>query len=186
MSTKINSEATEGQSSPSVWQNILDQEEVIRWQGRPDPTVIWNWSHYVTLVFGLALSGFALIWMILAAQEGGWFWMFGLIFFVFGISIMIGPPYWRPYLRSKSWYVLTNKRALIATDMPILGRKINSYPITPQTPLELDKKYGSSVYFATRTERSTRGSYKVKIGFELLDDAPQVYNLMSEIQKETA
>ncbi len=185
MSLKIKSGATGGQSNPSVWQDILDQGEVIRWQGHPDPTVIWNWFHYATLVLGLVLSGFALIWMTIAAQEGGWLWMFGLIFLVFGISIMIGPPYWRPYLRSKSWYALTNKRALIATDMPILGRKLKSYPITPETPLELDKKYGSSVYFATKTERNSRGSYKVKIGFELLDDAPQVYDLMCEVQKET-
>ena len=186
MSANTEPGATSEQSNPSIWQNVLDQGEVVRWQGRPDARVIWNWSHYVTLAIGLALSGFALIWMISTAQSDGWFWMFGLIFFSFGISIMIGPPYWRPYLRSKSWYALTNKRALIATDMPIQGRKIQSYPINLQTPLELDKKYGSSVYFATKMERNTRGSYKIKIGFELLDDAPQVYDLIHTIQKETA
>ena len=171
-------------STPTDWGDILDQDEVIRWQGRPDPTVAWMWPHYISLALGLAVCVFALLWMLAATQDGGWFWTFGLLFLCIGIGIAFAPPHWRPYIRRKSWYTLTNKRALIATDLPILGRKVKSYPITPQAPLELEPRYKSGVYFATRAQRSRNGPYKIKIGFERIEDADYVLNLMREIQKE--
>ncbi|NOR63942.1 MAG: hypothetical protein GQ535_15835 [Rhodobacteraceae bacterium] len=172
-------------TNPTGMEDLLDEGEVIRWQGRPDSTNVWFTMQYVSLVLGLAVSAFAVIWMMQAAKESGWGWAFGLIFLCFGIFITLALPYGSPYFRSKKRYALTNWRALIITDLPILGRKIKSYPITPQSPLEIDTRYKSSVYFATKAARSARGAYKIKIGFELIDDAEQVLALLQEIQKET-
>ena len=173
-------------NTPSGWEGILDKDEVIRWQGRPDGAVVWQVSNFATLLFGAAFSGFALFWMIMAAQAGGGFWMFGLIHFFVGIGIGIGPVFWSTLKRRKSWYTLTNKRALIATDMPTKGRVLKSYPITKDTMIELVSGDPASLHFATVQRRSKNGTYKAKIGFERIADAQQVYTLMRDIQKEAA
>lgn len=171
-------------SIQSGWEENLEQGEEIRWQGRPDSTVKWWWHHYAGLAIGFALSFFALIWMIAATGQGGWFWTYGLLFFFTGVCVMFVPPYWPPYLHSKTWYTLTNKRALIATDLPILGRRVNFFPITPQSPVELGPKNSPSVFFASRTRQSRHGKYEQSIGFCVIEDAEHVYALMRDIQKE--
>ncbi len=68
--------------------------------------------------------------------------------------------------------------------MPLKGRKVQAYPINTEAPLLLEPRYGTSVYFATVMRRSTNGAYKMKIGFERIENAEQVYTLMCDIQKE--
>lgn len=171
-------------SVSSDWEGILDEGEDIRWQGRPDGAVVWKVSNFASLLFGAVFSGFALFWMIMAAQAGGGFWMFGLIHFFVGIGVAIGPVFWNTLRRRKSWYTLTNKRALIATDMPTKGRVLKSYPITKDTMFEFISGDPASISFATDQRRRKNGTYKVKIGFERIEDAKQVYALMRDIQKE--
>lgn len=173
-------------NAPSGWEGILDDDEVIRWQGRPDGALVWKISYFVSGLFGLAFSGFALFWMIMAAQAGGGFWMFGLIHFSVGIGVGIGPPFWSAHKRRNSWYTLTDKRALIATNLPLRGRKLKSYPITKDTMIEFGDGSPASVYFATYQRRTKNGSTTVKIGFERIEGAKQVYALMRGIQKEAA
>ncbi len=173
-------------SSPSGWEGILDEGEVIRWQGRPDGAVVWKVSNVGTLLFGAMFSGFALFWMILAAQAGGGFWMFGLIHFFVGIGIAVGPVFWNTLRRRRSWYTLTNKRAIVATDMPTKGRVLRSYPITKDTVLGVNTDEPASITFASEQRRRKGGNYKVKIGFERIEDAKQVFALLREIQKEGA
>jgi len=173
-------------SNRSGWESILDEDEVIRWQGRPDGAVVWKVSNIGGLLFGAAFAGFALFWMIMAAQAGGGFWMFGLLHFSVGIGIAIGPVFWSALRRRKSWYTLTNKRAIIATDMPTKGRVLRTYPITKDTMLEIVSGDPASITFASDQRHRKNGSYKVKIGFERINDAKQVYALMRDIQKEAA
>lgn len=170
--------------NPSDWRDILDPDEVILWQGRPDSTFVWHIFHYICLLLGLFVSCFAVIWMLLMIQQGGWTWMLGLVFLVMGLFIMFGMPYGGPYISNRTWYTLTNNRALIATDLPILGRRLRSYPITAETPLVLEERRKTSVFFATRKRRSSEGrSYTTGVGFDRIDDAPHVFELMREIQK---
>ena len=173
-------------SIPSGWEGILDSDEEIQWQGRPDGAVVWKASYLFTGLFGLAFAGFALFWMIMAAQSGGGFWMFGLIHFFVGLGIGATPPFWNAYRRRKSWYTLTNRRAIIATDLPLQGRKLKSYPITKDTMLELNSGTPASIIFATERRRSKNGTYNVKIGFERIKDGQQVYTILRDIQKEAA
>lgn len=173
-------------TTSSDWKDVLNQEEGILWQGRPDSTFVWYAIHYLCLLLGLAVSGFAVIWMILAAQNGGWGWAFGLLILSMGILTMFGMPYGGPYLSRNTSYMLTNTRALIALDLPILGRRIKSYPITPEAPLRLDERKKTSVFFATKKMRGREGAYLVAVGFRRIDDAEHVFELMREIQKNAS
>ncbi|WP_456386316.1 aspartate carbamoyltransferase catalytic subunit [Profundibacter sp.] len=173
-------------SVPSGWEGILDEGEDIRWQGRPNGAVVWKLSSIPAVLFGLAFSGFALFWMVMAASAGGGMWMFGLIHFTAGIGIGIGPVFWSAHRRRNTWYTLTGKRAIIATDLPMRGRKLKSYPITKDTMPGIGTDDPASITFATERRRGKNGSYEVKIGFERIADAQQVYGMIRDIQKEAA
>lgn len=171
---------------PSVqdeWQGILDQDEHILWQGRPDPTLVFTFANIGALVFGLIFAGFALFWMIMAASAPGFFWMFGLIHFSVGIGMACGSVLWGPWRRRHTWYTLTTKRAFIATDIPLKGRRLKSYPITPQMPLDLRKGTFSTLNFAHEMKRTKNGSRKVPVGFERIPDGAEVLVLMRDVQK---
>ncbi len=171
-------------TQPAGWQGILDDGEAILWQGRPNTDLIWRPANWVTMIFGLAFAGFALFWMIMAAQAGGLFWAFGLIHFSVGLGIAFGPPFWNAWRRRHTWYTLTDRRAFIATDMPLRGRRLRSYPITEDTVLAYDAGDPASIHFAHEYKRSKNGSTRVEIGFERIADGADVYARFRQIQKD--
>ena len=164
------------------WDGILDADERILWQGRPDGTVSLRPGNLALLAFGLFFAGFALIWMILASQGGGGFWMFGLIHFSVGIGIIWAALFWAAYRRRRSWYTLTDRRAFIASNLPLVGKRLKSWPITAASTLELDDSTPGSVNFAMERRRGKNGHYMATIGFERIPEAKQVYRLMRDIQ----
>ncbi len=168
------------------WDGILDKGEKILWQGRPDARVTFKVSNFVGFLFGTAFAGFALFWMIMASQAGGFFWMFGLLHFFVGLSVAYGAMFWSAWRRRHTWYTLTDKRAFIATDIPFRGRSLKSYPITASTVLDYDGSSPASIMFNHEMRRSKNGSYRVDVGFERIDDGQDVYRMMRDIQEGQA
>lgn len=164
------------------WDGILGDDETILWQGRPDGAVTLRLQNLALLVFGLFFAGFALVWMVLAAAAGGGFWMFGLIHFAVGIGIATGALFWGAFRRRRTWYTLTDRRAFIATDLPLLGRRLKSWPIDADTMLDLEDADLATVNFARETRRGKNGHYQVAVGFERIADGKAVYRLMRDIQ----
>lgn len=173
-------------NAPAGWEHILEDGEIIRWQGRPDGAVVWKLAKISSLMFGGVFAGFALFWMIMAAQAGGEIWMFGLIHFFVGIGVGIGPVFWSTLRRRRSWYTLTDKRAIVATDMPTRGRVLRSHEITKDTVLKIDETDPASISISTGRRHRKNGRRKARISFERIADAEQVYDLLRDIQKEAA
>ncbi len=166
------------------WESILDDDETILWQGRPSAAVRFKVGNIIGMLGGLGFAGFALFWMIMASRSGGGFWMFGLIHFTVGLSIAFGAIFWNAFRRRFTWYTLTNKRAIIATDIPVKGRALKSYPIRHNTVLEYEPGRNSSIIFSEEVKRGSKGRrYTVKIGFEEISDGDKVYRLMRDIQR---
>ena len=165
------------------WEGILDTDEEIVWQGRPDGKVVLRIGNILTFIFGLFFAGFALVWMLLAATAGGLFWAFGLIHFSVGIGLAFGALFYSAWLRRRTWYTLTNRRAFIAPDRPILGKRLKSYPITDDTVLEFDDARPGTIYFAEEIRRTNNGTSRKSIGFERIADARDVYKLIREQQR---
>ncbi|WP_343231114.1 aspartate carbamoyltransferase catalytic subunit [Thalassovita aquimarina] len=145
--------------------------------------MVFKPANVMTFLFGLAFAGFALFWMIMASMAGGFFWMFGLIHFSVGIGISIGGLFWSAYRRRHSWYTLTNRRAFIATDLPLKGRSLHSYPITADTVLDLEEGALSTLHFAATLRRTKNGQRRVRLGFERIADGRAVYRMMRDIQR---
>ncbi len=165
------------------WQSILDDDEEILWQGQPDPKVRLGVKNIIGMVFGLMFSAFALVWMVLAAQAGGFFWMFGLLHFSVGLLIAFVALFWETFLRRRVWYTLTNQRAFVASDLPVLGRRLKSYPIDEDTVLEFVDEEPASIYFAQEQRRGKRSTYTVKVGFQKIPDGRKLFRMFRDVQR---
>lgn len=168
----------------SEWSGILFPEEKILWQGQPFSGVKLRGYDFYAVIFGSFFTCFALFWMTQAARAGGYFWMFGLIHFCVGLSITLAPFLYQPFLRRRTHYTLTNERAFVATNLPMVGRKLSSYPINKSTPISFEDGDFATINFATRQKWGQRGNVAVPTGFELISGGRGVYSLFRQIQSE--
>ncbi len=166
------------------WQGLLDNDETILWQGRPDGSFVFKPSMLFTTIFGIFFSGFTLFWMIGASQAGSIFWMFGLLHFGAGLAIIFGGLFKTSFVKRRTWYTLTDKRAFIAKKLPLAGRSIRSYPITSRTVTEYHDGRFSSIFFANEERNGKNGAHNVPIGFERIADGKSVLQLIRGIQKD--
>jgi hypothetical protein len=171
---------------PEGWENTLAEGETILWQGRPVPGIGFSPAQAFTTLFGLVFTGFAVFWMVQAARVGGLMWTFGLIHFTAGLGVLLGPIFLPAYMRKKTWYTLTNQKAYIA-DIPILaGKRLRSYPITKDTPIEIKTGTYTTINFASALRHGKNNRVNtVPIGFERLTDGDIVRELIHTIQKDT-
>lgn len=198
-----------GAGDTGGWAAFLDEGERILWQGRPDPAFAIGAGNIAGATFGLFFAGCALLWMRVLAGSGSGLWAFGLLHFTVGLCIVAGALLWPTWRRRHSWYSLSDARAFIATDMPVLGRKLRAYQIEPDSRLTLVEGTPGTVWFHDQsgeirggTGRMTQlhGSpgihittgrgrrkrrYVTRVGFERIHDAPAVFALMRQIQEGT-
>ncbi|MEJ6396867.1 aspartate carbamoyltransferase catalytic subunit [Yoonia sp. 208BN28-4] len=171
--------------TPAGWDGILAPDEKIIWQGVPTARMTLRGQRIPTMAFGLFFSGFALVWMVLASQAGGSFWMFGLLHFAVGLGVAFGPLIMTYIMSGRTWYTLTNQRAYIATRSLLGAKELQSYPITPDTQLGMTGDTFKTVTFGEMTKRGSKGrSYQLKIGFRDLEDGDEVYQLMRDVQRK--
>ena len=184
---------------PQGWEDILDPGERILWQGRPEPGLLPVRLPPGQMVMGAIFTGFSLFWMSAAGwivgggDSGGgiggpfrFFPLFGLPFLLIGLYSLFGFIFWRAHVRRHTWYTLTDRRAFIATDLPLRGRRLASYPITGGSVLSLDQGPPDTVIFAQEMRRTRRGLREERIGFERIPDGANVYRLMRDIQRKAA
>lgn len=171
---------------PPNWQDILQKGERILWQGRPSARIHLRLPDLPMMLFGLAFAGFALFWMRMAGMGGGSFWMFGLIHFAVGLLVFTLPLVWRPLLRARTFYTLTDRRAFIARDLPMAGRNLDIYPINLMSELTLKPGNPGTIWFAPRSRGWGGFDLNRRIGFEFIPDAEQVFGQITRRQKEQA
>ena len=168
------------------WDGLLDPDERIIWQGAPVVRVRMEWDNPMHPFFFLFFTGFSLFWMFMAAQGGGFFWAFGLLFFAVGIYNLVLIHFWRAYQRRNTHYTLTNKRAFIATQGDFRGKRLESYPLNEDTPVSFVDGALSSIHFATRLVTTNKTPREKPIGFEDLRDGREVYALIRKVQERAA
>ncbi|WP_371169450.1 aspartate carbamoyltransferase catalytic subunit [Aliiroseovarius sp. 2305UL8-7] len=172
------------QRHSSAWAGILEPGESIIWQGHPRREFVLADIKLSALVFGFVFVGFSTAWMIVASREGGFIWMFGLIFTGLGLRLIYRNALEPTVRRYKTHYTLTNRRAFIATNMPFERRKLASYPIDDMTTFTLGLEASPSVYFDTERQRSGVTDIRTESqeGFMFIDDGERVYQMIRDIQ----
>ncbi len=188
--------------APPGWEGILEPGERILWQGAPDPRPRLTPGNLITALFGLVFAGFAVFWMLAALGAGaGWGALFGLPHLAIGAGLAWWAVWGRVFRLRRSFYTLTDRRAFIATRWPLLGRRLEIWPIEPGAPITYvppeDGRPGS-VFFATRTvvrshhDPDERGPWlrrsieRRPVGFEDIPDAEKVLGLIRRIQEGAA
>ena len=104
---------------------ILAPGERILWQGAPQATFKWTSQNTWGAILG---AGFALPLFIAAEPHPLLAW----IVLPLAAAFAIFPFLWQAFVRRHSFYTLTTRKGYFGTDMPILGRKLKSHPITGQ------------------------------------------------------
>lgn len=178
-------------SPPAGWDGILDPAEEIVWQGRPVGGIHLAAIEPMSIIMGIFFTGFAVFWMVQAAWITGhdgfpgiarFFPLFGIPFVLVGLRMLGGDALWQAFVRRHTWYTLTNRRAFIATNVPIRGRTLKSWDITPETEIEFDGRDPGTLIFAYENRRS-RGKSRKPAGFIRIPDARSVLARMHEIRK---
>ena len=175
--------------TPAGWHGILDSGEQILWQGEPERGVRANIADFRRVLPGLAMVAFALFWTTMAMRANFFFGLFGVFFIFVGLRTALEPILWPAFVRARSFYTLTDRRAIIATTLPLQGRRLVSYPMDAQTVIEYVGTTAPSVLFGVPLNTtskvfgwSVQGTPK-RAGFEFIKDADQVIAMMRQIQR---
>ena len=171
------SDATTAPEVPPGWQGILEPDERVLWQGRPAGGLRLNALLGANALQGVLIVAFALFWMWKAAQFEVILSLVGVIMLALGLRQILEPVLWPAFRLSRSFYTLTDRRAIIGTDMPLRGRHLFSFPIEAETAFEYVPTEPPSILFGTRPTHRRR-----REGFEYIADADQVIALMRQIR----
>jgi hypothetical protein len=101
---------------------LLDPGEKLLWSGKPNPLRYALGKSITAAIFGAFFLSISLLWIYIAAMAGSkssnpsnaYFWLLGIPFLAVGAA-MIFSPVWEFYCAIRTTYLVTNKRAIIAT-----------------------------------------------------------------------
>ena len=111
---------------------ILPGEHIL-WRGRPEKGKYFSGQDFIMIPFSIFWLGFSLFWEVAAIQSGIPFMMlWGLPFVGIGIYLLFGRYLHAACLRSKTFYVVTNKKLIIKN-----GNRITTYQTQDLPPMTL-------------------------------------------------
>ena len=171
----------------SGWEGILEPGERILWQGRPDTRLVFPperkggfWAG-----IGLAVIGLLQLSVLRQADLEITLWPYALIPVGLGAAIVAVQPFWTRMRRRRTWYTLTDRRAFIATAMPLRGKRLQFWPVNGDAPLILTEGDPASVWFAEERKKRDNGRvHVIPIGFERIVDAKEVAEQMRALRQD--
>lgn len=162
----------------------LGDGERILWEGAPSSEVLDRSHERPQYAFaGLFVIGSFFVGSIIP--------LFALIGLAFGFYLIGGWRVWDAFVRARTWYTLTNRRACVGKDFGI-SIPVRSYPISKWSALEkLPEDSVLTVVFQVNTFQSInrfptcylRGKMDHRIGFELITDGEEVFELMTKLKR---
>jgi len=174
-----------------TWEHFLEDGERVLWHGRPNAVKLFSPTATKNFVVGIPLVAFGAVMVNVTWPQHGNFqgmwpvWIIAALLIGAGLGYSLTAPYRDRAHRMRTWYTLTNKRAVIATD--IKRREFTSYPITPNNDIRLPL-FGpkTTVWFAQHIDPADDHEDTddiTLIGFELIKEAPYVAKLLEDIKR---
>ncbi len=161
------------------WSATLAPGERLLWQSRPAPVLRLNRRAVLRLLL-------ALFFVV-----NGWLWLrFGMwlgFAFLAAALWLVAEVTIAPLIRHRvTAYGLTNHRALILTQWPVLGARVRAWPISADTIVTADESlplghvsFGFTPLFLARARMRA-------VGFDHIADAAAVHALIRRIQRGQA
>ncbi len=188
----------------ALFQPDLLQGESIQWSGQPDPSINLSKGDVFLIPFSLFFLGFSVFWLegVVSATSanpekmGGaiiFFYLVGSVFAIFGFYLAFGRFIYKKWKKSKTYYALTNKRALILT--LTFGRKLDGAFLDRLVAINKSVRSGGSgtLYFGNPSWMTTAygnsgmdfftGFYSGDVpSFYDIHDADSVYDLANRLR----
>lgn len=166
------------------WDGLLDPGEHIIWQGQPSGKVRLEFESVFSVIFMAIWSGIPIGMIIFVPSSI--FLIVPPFFAAIGVYFFVGQHFWAAFQRRRTFYTLTDKRAFIARGS-FGKRTLDSFPITPDTPLQLDEGRARAVWFGSGPKQAMFSNKREHpVGFELLDDPRAIYQLLRNAQRGAA
>jgi hypothetical protein len=179
-------------SANAVIRGKLGQDEQLLWSAQPRGGVAFRSEDFFLVPFSLLWGGFAIFWEwgVTTSGAGLFFQLWGIPFVAVGLYMIVGRFAYDAWLRSKTFYGLTNERAVIVRRT--FGEVVRSIPLASLGDYTLsvgnDKTgtitfgNGEPSYYAMLAPwrgDSTRSAPR----FELIDGAQGVYDQIRDAQR---
>ena len=171
----------------------LGSGERLLWAGSPRPGLTLQAADALLIPFSLLWGGFAFFWEYEVIKSGAPLVMrlFGLPFVLIGLFFIGGRFFFDAWRRSRTFYGLTNQRAIIAS-----GRRVRSLNLPTLGDVTLSERpdgSGTIVFgFAgapiawSRGLAWTRTGRATPPGFDMVPGARQVYDRIRTAQREAS
>ena len=188
----------------ALFQPDLLQGESIQWSGQPDPSINLSRGDIYLIPFGLFFFGFTVFWLVgvvslslgNSERTGGslvFFYFMGLLFVTMGFHLAFGRFIYKKWKKARTYYALTNKRALILT--LTFGRKLDGAYLDRLVAInKFVRSDGSgTIYFGSPSWMTTAygnsgmdfltGFYSGDVpAFYDIHDADSVYDLANKLR----
>lgn len=175
-----------------LWAPYLNPGKRVLWEGRPPGRLfLFRGIDVFFVSFSIVWAMGATAAVLPALKSGAFFFGFGLIFLVAAVYVTIGRFLHDQYLRRRTVYAVTDKRAMIAKSA--FGRQVRDLPITPALPVAFRDAPRGSVWLGERPGlfsgvQALGWWHGDDGGFTFRDiDAPrEVYGLIQRIKRGEA
>lgn len=162
--------------------NYMTDGEYILWKGRPEKGNVFTGQEAVLLPFSVIWLAFSVYWEMTALQSGAsWFLvLWGIPFVGIGIYLLAGRFFMTAYLRSRTFYVITNKKIIIRQ-----GNRMRMYEgrNLPSAEIVIHKNGCGTLKFGRMVD--ARNGYRNGIAFmiENVADVAQVQNALDSMDR---
>jgi hypothetical protein len=178
----------------------LNPGERIVWSGQPKQGFLLKPADALLIPFSLLWGAFAIFWeasVIAVAIEGKLpfpisiiFPLFGFPFVLIGLYMTFGRFFFDRAQRSKTYYALTNERAIILSGLRSHNVKSIDYKNLPEINISTKKDGPGTITFGSEPPPARfswdfpgRSKYLAS-SFEMIEDARMVYQLVKRMQRE--
>jgi len=177
----------------------LDPDERLLWAGRPQQGILFRPSDAAMVPFSLLWAGFAFFWEFMAITGGSrggrgggapfFFVLWGIPFCLAGVYITVGRFFADALVRRRTWYGLTDRRAIIISGLASSG--LTSIDLLTIDQVNMVKHVGGvgTIHFGPiagygpRGYRSRRSfGFTDPSAFDHIDDVAEVYRLIRQVQ----
>jgi len=185
------------ESARELFRNELNPEEKIVWVGRPRQGIYLRSGDIILIPFnliGMGIMSFAFL-AIVSDAPPPFFWLLGIPIILAWGYMFIGRFFVSMAQRRKTHYCITNERIIILSNF--FNKNVKSLSLRNLPEMNLDDRndgrgtitFGSStlaVQVYSGSGIPSTGRYKIPPSFEMIDDAKQVYQLITHVQVEKA
>ena len=179
-------------SNPAAaFRHDLDRDEQLLWTGTPKQGITLQAGDALMIPFSLMWGGFAIFWEYTVLSSGGpnFFALWGIPFVAVGIYLIIGRFFYDAARRKKTFYALTDKRAIIRSG--VFQQSTKSINLRTLSDITLNEKpdgsgtivLGPEVASAYTFRTGWPGSHgKIAPSLEMISGVRKVYNQITSLQ----